>query len=96
MAQTLIAHSGEDVESFDLPALWADEAPSWPVAILNRFRNQVVENTRIVLGSEGQNAVVLLVIHPDDVNAYALAPLVRIRGLWFLTDPTLTKRFLSA
>lgn len=96
VAQTLIAHSGEDVESFDLPALWADEAPSWPVAILNRFRNQVVENTRIVLGSEGQNAVVLLVIHPDDVNAYALAPLVRIRGLWFLTDPTLTKRFLSA
>lgn len=87
---TLLARNKQAPKDLDMPQLWAPE-PKWSNALIQRFKKLPQVSTRIVSGSEAQNAVLL--IHSDETS-YFLVSMARIGAKWYICDPDLTPKNL--
>lgn len=87
---TLLARNKQASKDLDMPQLWTPE-PKWANALLQRFKKLPLASTRIVSGSEAQNAVLL--IHCDETS-YFLVSMARIGAKWYICDPDLTPKEL--
>lgn len=85
VASTLIAQPKDDKKELHFQAIWTPEL-QWHKAFLTRFKSQPIPEFRIPLGSETQNAIIILYNNEED---YWLVPMVRLDTKWYITDPSL-------